>query len=245
MKNIKLKNKIAVVTGACGGIGSALIKRLVENQVFCIMIDINKNLNSDLGLFVNQDKGEYFSIDLTNTQEINKFCSNLSSKFKRIDFLYNIAGVGIYKKIEDLTIEEWNLSLNLNLTAPFYLTKKLINLLQISDAPLVFNVGSGMGVMPTVGRSAYCSSKFGLRGLTLSLAKEFKGKKIKFQLLTLGSVMTGFGTGGVTRKLDLQKIGKNYLTPESVSDKIIRTTLDKDSPSEIEFYPDGYKEENA
>ncbi len=76
------------------------------------------------------------------------------------------------------------------------------------------------------------------------MAKEFKDDKIKFQLLTLGSVMTSFGDGGIGHRIDLQKTGKRYLTPESVSEKIVDATIDRGSPTEIEFYPEGYKEEN-
>lgn len=238
MKNNELKGKIAIVTGATGGIGNVLIKNLVEKGIFCIMVDMHESSNSNLA-------GEYYSVNLTDILAIDKFCNEISSKYDKIDFLYNVAGIGIYKKIEDITIDDWNLSIGLNLTAPFYLTKKLIPLLQKSDNPLVFNIGSGMGVLPTAGRSAYCVSKFGLRGLTLSLAKEFKNNKIKFQLLTLGSVMTDFGAGGITLRRDLQNKGKQYLTPESVSEKILEVTIDRNSPTEIEFYPEGYKEENT
>ncbi|QQG42222.1 MAG: SDR family oxidoreductase [Candidatus Woesebacteria bacterium] len=245
METNELNGKIAIVTGAGGGIGSALVKKLTEKGVFCIMVDMHESSNSNLVELARENKGEYFSVDLTDIPAIDKFYNDVVAKYDKIDFLYNVAGTGIYKKIGDLTIEDWNLSIGLNLTAPFYLTKKLIPLLQKSDKPLVLNIGSGMGVFPTAGRSAYCASKFGLRGLTLSLAKEFKDDKIKFQLLTLGSVMTGFGDGGVDHKKDLQKTGKQYLTTESVSEKIVGATVDRNSPTEIEFYPEGYKEENT
>ncbi len=244
METNEINGKIAIVTGAGGGIGSALVKKLTEKGVFCVMVDMHESPNSNLAEMVRENKGEYFSVDLTDISAIEKFCSDVFTKHDKIDFLYNVAGTGIYKKIGDLTVEDWNLSIGLNLTAPFYLTKKLIPLLQKSDNPLVFNIGSGMGVFPTAGRSAYCTSKFGLRGLTLSLAKEFKDGKIKFQLLTLGSVMTSFGNGGIDHRADLQRAGKQYLTPESVSEKIVDATIDRGSPTEIEFYPEGYKEEN-
>ncbi len=244
-QSLELRSKIAIVTGASGGIGEALIKNLVIKGVFCITVDKHKDPTGDMALLVDQKKSVYFSVNLTDLSAIDNFCNEISAKYDKIDFLYNVAGIGIYKNIEDLTIDDWNLSLGLNLTAPFYLTKKLVLLLRRSESPLVFNVGSGMGVFPTAGRSAYCSSKFGLRGLTLSLVKEFKNDKIKFQLLTLGSVLTGFGSGGIDHKKDLQKKGKQYLTPDSVSEKIVDVTIDRNSPTEINFYPEGYKEENT
>ncbi|KKQ91842.1 MAG: hypothetical protein UT17_C0004G0190 [Candidatus Woesebacteria bacterium GW2011_GWB1_39_10] len=245
METNEQNGKIAIVTGAGGGIGSALVKKLMENGVFCIMVDMHESPNSNLAGIIDQNKGAYFSVDLTDISGIDKFYDDISVKYDKIDFLFNVAGIGIYKKIGDLTIEDWNHSIDLNLTAPFYLTKKLIYLLQKSDTPVVFNIGSGMGVFPMAGRSAYCASKFGLRGLTLSLANEFKNDRIKFQLLTLGSVMTGFGAGGIDSRLGLQKTGKQYLTPESVSERILEATMDRNSPTEIKFYPEGYREENT
>lgn len=242
MKNNKHK-KTAIVTGAHGGIGSKLIKKLSENGIYCIMVDVHQTPIPDFADILEQKNAEYFSVDLTNPDDIDKFVSGISGHGK-IDYLFNVAGIGIYKTIDDLSLEEWNKSMSLNLTAPFYLTKKIIGMLRQSDSPLVFNVGSGMGVIPSPKRSPYVASKFGLRGLTLSLAKEFDNDKIKFQLLTLGSVMTDFGTGGMSYREDLERNGKKYLYPGTVAEKIYELILDRLSPTEIEFYPEGYKETN-
>ncbi len=245
MSSEDFKNKIALITGAGGGIGSVLTKKLVEKGVYCIMVDRHSDLSPEQESYISQKQGEYHAVDLTKQENVDKFHKEIAGKFDQIDYLFNVAGIGIYKKLEDLSLEEWNTSLALDLTAPFYLAKKFLDLLKASDTPLVFNMGSGMGVLPSPGRIAYCSAKFGLRGLTLSLAKEFEDRKVKFQLLTLGSVMTNFGTGGLTLRKDLEKTGKKYLTPESVAEKMLELTLDRNSPSEVEFYPEGYEEENA
>lgn len=239
-----MKNKkTAVVTGARGGIGSRLVKKLSDNNIYCIMVDIHKEPSPDLSEIISKKNAEYFSADLTDSDEIDRFATGITEHGK-IDYLYNVAGVGIYKSLEDLTLDEWNKSVSLNLTAPFYLTKKIIGLLKMADYPLVFNVGSGMGVIPSSMRTSYVASKFGLRGLTLSLAKEFQDDKVKFQLLTLGSVMTDFGTGGMPQRENLERGGKKYLHPDDVADKIYELTLDRFSPTEIEFYPEGYIELN-
>ncbi len=104
------------------------------------MVDMHESSNSNLAELLRENKGEYFSVDLTDILAIDKFYNDLSMKYDKIDLLYNVAGTGIYKKIGDLTIEDWNLSVGLNLTAPFYLTKKLTPLLNKSGNPLVFNI---------------------------------------------------------------------------------------------------------
>ncbi len=229
---MNLKGKIAVVTGSGGGIGSALVERLVEEGVFCILVDKHPDLAKEGCV--------YFQADLTKPEEIDGLVETIASKYQNIDLLYNVAGIGIYKKIEDLSLREWQDSLAINLTSIFILTKELLPLLRKSAGAMVLNFGSGMGVMPSGGKVAYCSSKFGLRGLTLSLAKEFKGRNIDFVLLTLGSVMTNFGTGGIKRRQELENEGKKYLRPEEVVAKVIEITRANQRQPEYILYPPGY-----
>lgn len=224
-----MENKIAVVTGANGSIGKALIERLRKDDVRCICIDKE-----------GQESDDFFLCDLSEQRQVMDLLNTISSKFEKIDYLFNIAGIGIYKKIEDLTITEWNNSLMVNLSTPYILSKGLLPLLKKSDDALIVNIGSGMGVKPSAGRIAYCASKFGLRGLSLSLSKEFKGGNIKVVLLTLGSVMTNFGTGGIEHRKKLAENGKKYLTTDEVVEKITEIINSPDKKPEYFIYPQGY-----
>lgn len=224
---MNIEGKTALVTGANGGIGQALIAALKEEKVNCILVEKEAHESDD----------SVFGCDLSDAAQIKKLADKLKLKFDSIDFLFNIAGVGIYRKIEDLNLEEWNLSISLNLTAPFYLTKELIPLLKNSKAPFILNMGSAMGVSPTPERTAYCASKFGLRGLSLTLSEELREEGVAVSLLTLGSVMTNFGTGGITRRTHLATHGKKYLTPEQVAGFIIKVVKEDSKKSEYELYP--------
>ncbi|KKU10084.1 MAG: Short-chain dehydrogenase/reductase SDR [Candidatus Woesebacteria bacterium GW2011_GWB1_45_5] len=237
-----LKGKIAVITGAGGGIGSEIVKSLKSGGVRCVVIEKEKSLLEGIMDILDGDQNYIFECDFSKPADVERLGEELSAKFPAIDFLFNIAGIGIYKNIEDLAIGEWEKSININLTAPFILTKKLIPSLKKSDDAVVVNIGSGMGVIPTPGRVAYCSTKFGLRGMSLTLAEEFKGKNISFVLMTLGSVMTNFGTGGLTLRKKLEEEGKKYLDPVDIAQKIIGIIKDKDRHAEYKIYPEGYEE---
>ncbi len=234
--------KIAVVTGAAGGIGSAIIKQLDKEQVACVLVERDeasvKNLISSL-----QGKNhKYFVCDFRNTSEILDLARKIKKTYKKIDLLINVAGIGIYKSIEDIRLSEWEDSLTINLTAPFLLTKELIPVLNKSESPLVINIGSGTGIMPFKNRVAYCSSKYGLRGMTLVLAKEYRGRKLKFCLITLGSVMTDFGPGGIKTRKKKQREGKKYFTSEWVAKKLIEIIKDDKRDTEIVLFPSDYEE---
>ena len=97
-----------------------------------------------------------------------------------------------------------------------------------------------MGKIASAGRVAYCASKFGLRGMSLSLTRELENIGVDVSLLTLGSVMTNFGTGGLSFRKDQQERGKRYLDPTEVIDKVIEITISEKKKSEYILYPDGY-----
>lgn len=223
------RKKIAIVTGANGGIGRVLVKWLEKGGVRCICVD-KEGIPSD----------DFLLCDLSQQNEVQNLIDIISSKFEVIDLLFNVAGIGIYKKIEDLTVKEWNDSLTINLSAPYILLKGLLPLLKKSSSPIVVNFGSGMGVEPTAERIAYCASKFGLRGLSLSLSKEFRNEDVKIVLLTLGSIMTNFGTGGLELRKKLAENGKKYLMPDGVVKKVIEIINSPRVKPEYVIYPQGY-----
>jgi len=219
-----LNNKVAVITGADGAIGSKLTTRLQKEGVKCILIDKNSD----------------HSCDFTDSNSVIELAKRISLENTTIDFLFNVAGIGIYKEIDTLTIDEWDNSFSINVTAPFILSKYLESVLVKSDKPMIFNVGSGMGIVPTKNRSAYCASKFALRGLSLSLSKELADKNIDVCLFTLGSVMSPFGTGGIDKRKQLESQGKKYLSVDQVVEEIIKITKSESRKEEYTMYPDGY-----
>ncbi len=185
----------------------------------------------------------YFVCDFRDTSKILDLARKIKKIYKKVDLLINVAGIGIYKSIEDIGLSEWEDCLAINLTAPFLLTKELIPVLNKSESPLVINIGSGAGIVPFANRVAYCSSKYGLRGMTLALAKEYEGRKLKFCLITLGSVMTDFGPGGIEVRKKKQREGKKYFTSEWVAKKLIEVIKDDKRETEIVLFPSNYKEE--
>lgn len=237
---MNLKGKIAVVTGAGGGMGSILARRLKEEGCQLILIEKDLSLLEHLADLFDGPQTVKYASDFSSQESVEKLVEVIKKNHEKIDFLYHVAGVGIYKDLGDLSLAEWKLSLEINLNAPFILTKGLIPLLAKAQRGLVLSFGSGMGKIPTAGRVAYCASKFGLRGMSLSLAKEYKDKNIDFVLLTLGSVMDNFGTGGIDLRKKLAEEGKKYFTPEDVIEKVVKITKAGNRKAEYVLYPEDY-----
>jgi len=194
-----LHNKNIVITGTTGGIGRELVGLLDGEGATLILIarseDELRNQAKDL-----KSECQYFACDFTNQKKVNVLARQISRKFKTIDVLINAAGIGVYKDLEEETLEEWNDSMNINVTSQFILIKNLIKNLQKPKSSLVLSIGSGAGVIPMAGRSIYCVSKFAVRGLTLSLAEEYKRSSVDFCLITLGSTLTSFGQRATIKK---------------------------------------------
>ena len=226
---MNLANKTFLITGASRGIGNALAKALDKEGANLILV-ARKTENIDL-----DSKHLRVNADLTHDTDLERLSKTLAQT--PIDALLNVAGIGIYKPLEELKKEDLKLSLDINVVAPFALTKNLLANLQKSEMALVLTIGSGGGVMPLKNRSAYCASKFGLRGLILSLAEEFKGKKPHFCLITLGSTITTFAGKSIVEQESALKSGKAAFPVEWVANKLVEIIKNSDRETEITLYP--------
>lgn len=235
-----IKNKIVLITGASKGMGNSITKKLAQEGANLILVARNNEILRDLVKSLGEEKHKYYACDLSDIEQVVELTEKVSRNFEKIDVLINGAGIGVYKPIEEVIFDEWKKSFSTGLDAPYFLTQKLLPLLNKAEKSIVINIGSGMGVIPAPGRSVYCSLKFGLRGMTLSLAEEFKRTNIQFVLLTLGSVLTGFGPKTMQEK---RNEGKAYFTPEWVAERVLEIIKENGKAVEYTFYPSDYKEE--
>lgn len=227
-----LNGKTILLTGASKGIGYELSKHLAKENPKLILV----GRKFEAKIFDKNHK--YIEADLTTPVGIATL--KKETKGIKIDILINMAGVGIYKPLEVLSLENFYYSQQLNLMVPFLLIKTFLSDLQDSDIGLVLNIGSGAGIIPFKNRSAYCSSKFGLRGLSLSLSEEFGGKKPSFCLITLGSTITTFGGKSIEDQKEKAKNGSAVFPVEFVAKELVKIIKDEKRASEIVLFPSEY-----
>ena len=226
---MNLNNKTILITGASKGIGLELSKQLANEGANLVLVGRSFE-SKDLG-----EKNTYIEADLTTMDGIKVLREGIEDK--SVDILINMAGIGTYKSLEDLTLEEFYYSQQLNLIVPFLLTKAVLEDLKKSDIGLVLNIGTGAGTMPFANRSAYCSSKYGLRGLSLTLSEEYKDRKPDFCLITLGSTMTTFGGKSIEEQQEKAKKGNAIFPVEYVAKELVKIIKDKNRDDEIILYP--------
>jgi len=243
---MELKGKIAVIAGASGGIGREISKALAKEGAHVFLVarreDILEALKRDIEK--KGGKANVYLADLKNEESVTHLGRFIGDNFGKVDILFNAAGIGIYKNFANLSYDEWKKSFAVNVDAAFLAIHKLLPLLSKPDQAYVISMGSGMGKVALSGRSAYCASKFALRGMMLSFSKEYVNTNIHFILLTMGSVLTAFGPLSLEEKISKQKRGKKYLDPswlaEHIVTKIKHDTLEPETP----IYPRHYFEES-
>lgn len=237
---MKLKGKVAVVTGASGGIGSMLVKSLDKEGVQCALVARNKEKLSLLVKDLSGKNHKIYASDFTDNTSIENAVKEIKKDFDKVDILINAAGYGVYKPIEEVSFKEWEDSFSIGVTGAYFVTKLLLPAIEKSDISLVLNMGSGAGVIPMAGRSVYNVQKYAVRGMTLGLAEEFQRTKTHFCLITLGSTLTDFGPLTLKEKEEEHLKGKAYFTPRWVAKKLTEIIKDEKRDVEYTLYPSEY-----
>lgn len=189
---MKIRSKIAIVTGASRGLGKATAVALIENGAVVYGIGRNKN---DLTTLRDQF-GENFMpvvLDITNQAEVGKWIAATFIKDRAPDILINNAGAGFFGKVDELPLEKWHQMVNTNLNAVFYMTSAIVPLMKAkSTFSHIINVGSILGKISAPEKGAYSATKFAMQGFSEALYKELRGNNIKVSCINPGSIDTHF-----------------------------------------------------
>jgi len=236
---MEMNKKTIVILGATGGIGEVIVKKLHNEGASLILVSKSEEKLRKLNTELN-NKHTYYVCDLTNNSEVLHVISQIKKSDNGLSGLINAAGVGIYKKIEEISNDDWENSFKVNVGGPFFFIRDLLPLLKKTPESFILTIGSGAGTIPMKGRGAYCSSKFALRGFILSLAEELKDSFPRIYLITLGSTITNFGNKSIEQKTKEFKKGQAYFPVKWVADKIVEIIKDAKRKNEIVLFPGEY-----
>lgn len=239
---MKLKGKTILLTGSTSGIGYSLAKALLREGCHLILPVISLDEFNTTDLANLSDDYHVYVSDFSNLDSLKQFIEEVKTEFTEIDVIINCAGIGVYKKLEELSDDDIVDSFKINLFAPLIIMRDLIKHLETSINPRILNIGSIIGKKPLPSRSIYTSTKFALRGLSLSLSEELKQQEIPVTLATIGSVLTNFGKGGKQKRLEDLKDGKLFLDPDKLAKEFINILEEPNPKSEYEIYPNQRKD---
>ena len=181
-----LKDKIAIITGGSQGIGLALLRLLLSKEVRVAVWSRSEPPLRDDRLF-------FFPTDVGDAEKVDKAWSQTKRWASApIDYLVNNAGIGTYGPIEETTNHTWEQLFKTNMYGAFLCTRAVVPQMKEQQKGHIVQVGSVAGLRGTPYFSAYCATKFALRGFSESLMLELRESGIKVSYLAPGGTETSF-----------------------------------------------------
>jgi len=223
---LKLENKVAVITGGTRGIGKGIAEEFLKEGARVAICGISeeklKETLSELSSKFGRCIGSL--VDVRIETQISKFVKEVLEKYERIDILVNNAAVAIPKNVVDFSNEDWSLTIDTNLTGTFLFTREVLPHMIKNSYGRIINISSCLGKNSTAGLAAYSASKFGVIGLSLSLAKEVRSYGINVNVICPDRVDTKMARGTVSNE-DFSK----WLQPCDIAKAALFLANDEDS----------------
>lgn len=190
MESIQGKN--ILITGATGGIGHETAKLLKQSGATLFLAGRDQTKLSEVASTLGVPTSHTFTFNVESEAEVAAAAQAIHAEIGALDALVNVAGVGIIKPIESMSLEDFQTSLNANLVGPFLLLKHFLPPMKEKKTGLIINLPGVLGKTPMAGASAYAASKYGLNGMLKSVREELKRTNIRITNVYLGGTDTPF-----------------------------------------------------
>jgi len=189
---MKLKGKVAIVTGASKGIGKAIAMRYAREGASVVLASRSLNVLETNVQEIKQAGGEALavSVDIRNVESINDLVKKTVDRYGRLDLLVNNAGITMGGPSEDLAPEDWRTALETDLFGVFFASQAAAKIMMPQGGGGIINISSVNGILAAPRRAAYCASKAAVNELTKVLAIEWADRKIRVNAIAPGYVRT-------------------------------------------------------
>src|SRR5882724_1803147 len=193
-----LSGKVAVVTGGTRGIGRAIVERLLaEGASVAFCGRSAEAVARAAGEMAQATGGNVFgeAADVSKPADVRRFFQGVDNRFGALHILVNNAGVGIFRRLGELSLEEWHSMIELNLSGVFYCCREALQRFNNVGGGYIINISSLAGKNAFSGGAGYNASKFGLNGFSEALMLDYRYENIRVSYIMPGSVDTAFGSG--------------------------------------------------
>ncbi|HZG39429.1 MAG TPA: SDR family oxidoreductase [Nodosilinea sp.] len=189
-----LAGKVAIVTGGASGLGAATCRCLAAAGLNVIVADLRHDQATALAAEIEADAGQAIALglDVARPDSASALLDQVRDRYGRIDVLINNAGIDVTESIEDLTTDQWQQVIGVNLNGPFYMAKAVFPHMRQSGGGHIINIVSTAAKRAWANASAYHASKWGLLGLSQALHVEGRPHNIKVTSLIAGGMRTPF-----------------------------------------------------
>lgn len=216
--NQLLEGKKALVTGASKGIGFAIAQTLVENgaQVLLCARD-PQNLEASVQKLSGQAPGRVFGFaaDVSSNSAVEGLFSAVDRDLGSLDILVNNAGIGIFRAVGELSVEEWDKVIGVNLSGAFYCSRQALSRFSEKRGGRIINISSLAGKNPFAGGAVYNASKFGMNALSEVTTLDHRYDNVLVSYIMPGSVATQFSRSEEDAAADWK------IQPEDVAELVL------------------------
>jgi NAD(P)-dependent dehydrogenase (short-subunit alcohol dehydrogenase family) len=221
---MELKDKVALVTGAGRRVGKAIALALAARGATLAVHYRSSRAEADATvaeIAAASGRARAFHADLASVAEIDAMAEAVTAAFGRIDVLVNSASIFFRKPIEEVTERDWDITLDTNLKAPFFLARAAGLRMRRQGAGKIINIGDWAGIRPYNNYLPYVVSKTGIVGLTRALAKAL-APEVQVNCIALGPVMAPeeYGDDEIAR-LAAGTLVKRIGTPEDAARAVL------------------------
>jgi NADP-dependent 3-hydroxy acid dehydrogenase YdfG len=189
-----VKDKVIIVTGGGQGLGAAICKTLAEDGATVIPVDIQKNKLESIVQEIKASNGkvESFEMNVADPNSVQAVIQKIIDKYKKIDAVINNAGIDFTLSVEEMSYEQFERVMEVNLCGPFNVSKAVYTHMKENGEGHIVNIASTAAKRAWPNASAYHASKWGLLGFSHALHSEASKDNIKVTALVAGGMQTPF-----------------------------------------------------
>ena len=191
LSDFSLENKVALITGGTSGVGKMMALALARAGAFVWIASSRSKAEETLQEIKDQGcKGAFIQADVTSTADLKNMVAQIAKESGKIDILVNAAGINLRTSAEELSLEEWQKTIDINLTAPFYLSKLVAESMTKNNWGRIINIASLQSLRAFDNSIPYGASKGGVMQLTRALAQAYSKNGVLVNAIAPGFFRT-------------------------------------------------------
>ena len=191
LSDFSLENKVALITGGTSGLGKMMALALAKAGAFVWIASSRDNADETLQEIKQQgSNGSFVQVDVNSSDALEKIVSQILKESNSIDILVNAAGINLRTSAEELTLNEWQKTIDINLTAPFYLSQLVADTMKKNNWGRIINIASLQSLRAFDNSIPYGASKGGVMQLTRALAQAYSKDGILVNAIAPGFFRT-------------------------------------------------------
>lgn len=195
---MRLKDKVAIITGGASGIGLAAVKKFISEGAKVVIADYNQEagLTAEKELLAKGGDVTFISVNVADRASVDQMVAETLERYGQIDILINNAGITQDAMLHKMSSEQWDRVISINLTGVFNCTQAVVSHMRERGTGRIISTSSVVGKFGNVGQTNYAATKAGVIGMTQTWAKELGRKGI-----TVNAVAPGFIRTPMTEKM--------------------------------------------